>query len=169
MTTPGNYPYAQLQALWGGVRDDIQNNVVGADTAALTAAQGRAEDGERRRRELASQMPGCGALLNLEQPPGGPGVGLSDVPGLEVAGEGYSLEAPVSAAQVASYGPERPVYADGLVGGVSFQAGTAEPLIPALRYSVSPGLQFPPAAVVPQARPGPLSRLAGAVRRLLGR
>ena len=50
------------------------------DEAALAIAQAAAEDGENRRRELASQTPGLGALVSLPDVPYGPGVGLSDVP-----------------------------------------------------------------------------------------
>jgi len=85
-------------------------------------------DAEDRRRGLASQRPGLGALVSLPQPPSGAGVGISDVD-MPVAGEGYSVTAPLSATQTASYGPARPVYADGLVGGTGFTAGRAEPAI----------------------------------------
>lgn len=131
MTTPdGRFSSAAFSALWGGVRQDIQNNVVDADTAALTAAQGQAETQENRRRGLASMRPGLGSLLPLPAPPSGPAVGKYDaVPG--PAGEGYGAGVVPQPYQVVSdHGPlvygQTPDYADDLVGGVGFQAGRQE-------------------------------------------
>src|SRR5262249_5896839 len=113
----------QLQALWGGVREDIQNNVVDVDTAALMAAQGQAEDGENGRRELAAGRPGHGAPLPLPQPPAGPGVGIADAQ-LPVIGMGYDVGPEPSTAQVASY--VVPNYAPDSVGGYDFVGGRQE-------------------------------------------
>jgi hypothetical protein len=129
----------------------------------IRATLAQAMNAENRRRQVASDSPGLGALLPLPQPPSGPGVGISDMD-LPVTGEGYSTTAPAGGAQTASYGPERPVYADDLVGGVGFQGGFSEPAIESFRFSVSPGL-VTPAAPPAQARPGLLSRLRGWLRR----
>jgi hypothetical protein len=42
-------------------------------TAEIAAAMSQGMDGENRRRELASQMPGHGALVQLPPTPNGPG------------------------------------------------------------------------------------------------
>jgi hypothetical protein len=129
---------------------------------------------EDRRRELASQTPGLGALLPLEQPPGGPGVGISDVPGLGVKGEGYDQVAEISAAVQKAYGPPRPAYADDLVAGFGFQAGRNE--APVRRSIIDPGdgrllvesaagAAGPVEVISPQAaRPSLLSRLRARIR-----
>jgi hypothetical protein len=77
-----------------------------------------------------------GAVLPLPQSPAGPGVGLSDVP-LPLVGEGYTVEAPAQPLQVTvPHGSPvhglRPSYAADEVGGVGWQAGRAEPVIPVL-------------------------------------
>jgi hypothetical protein len=128
VTTPAGYPYAQVRELWGGVRDDIQNNVVAVDLAALTGAQSAAEGGEDRRRQLASQRPGHGAALPLPSPPSGISTGKPEVGGLPV-GEGYAVTADIVPAVHKSYGPGRPVYADDLVSGYGFQGGRGEQAI----------------------------------------
>jgi hypothetical protein len=113
-------------ALQGGVRDDIQNNVVADDMAALAVAQGQAETGEDRRRQLASGTPGLGVLMSLPQSPAAAAIGKSslDMPAI---GEGLS---PVSyVPQHKAYGPASPVYADPFVGGVGFQGGRSEPAV----------------------------------------
>ena len=121
--------------LQGGVRTDIQNNVVAADTVALAAAQAQAEGAERRRRVAAALTPGHGVPLALPQPTGGPGIGLNDVPGLGVAGEGYDVRAPDAPAQVAAdHGvlvfARRPQYAAADVGGMGYLDGIAQPGLP---------------------------------------
>ena len=93
--------------------------------ADFRAAQAAAEAGENRRRELASQTPGLGALLPMEQPPSGPSVGKYGVGG-PVAGEGYEVQAGIAGAVSKAYGPLRPSYGDDLVGGFGFQAGRGE-------------------------------------------
>jgi hypothetical protein len=123
-------------SLQGGVRQDIQNNVVGADTAALTAAQAQAESGERRRRELAPATPGVGTVLPLPSVlPAGPSVGR-DPAGWPAVGGGYDQTAEISATDQKAYGPARPVYADPFVGGIGFVAGRQEP---AVRHVVNLG------------------------------
>src|SRR5262245_4234906 len=93
------------------------------DITSALAATMAAED---RRREVASMTPGLGVLLNLPQPPGGPGVGLSDN-FLPVIGEGYDLIAPDDAQQMKAYGLTRPHYAGAEVGGDSYVPGIAQP------------------------------------------
>jgi hypothetical protein len=129
-------------------------------SAAMAAAMGE----ENRRRELASQAPGLGALMHLGQPPAAHGVGISDIPGSEVKGEGYAATAPLTAAQVSSYGPGRPVYADGLVGGIGFQAGRQEPPIRVLVGTRSVAAEGVTVLSAP-SRPGLWSRLRGRLRR----
>ena len=103
MTTPRDYPSALVASLWGGTLDDTS----GVDfTAACTAAQSQAESAENRRRELAGQSPGLGALVQLPASPNGPGVGTWDL-GLPVVGESH--QAAPYAAQHKSYGPPSPV------------------------------------------------------------
>jgi hypothetical protein len=97
--------------------------------AELAAVQGQAMDGEARRRLLASMLPGHGSQVPLPQPASGPGVGISDVPRLEVTGEGYEVTAPDAPQQHKAYGPDRPQYAHESVGGVGFQGGRSEPAI----------------------------------------
>jgi hypothetical protein len=92
--------------------------------SAMYAAMG----GEDRRRQLASQRPGHGALLPLPDPPSGAAPGKFDAMGPPV-GEGYSLTPDIAAAVHKSYGPDRPVYADDVVSGYGFQGGRAEPAI----------------------------------------
>lgn len=90
------------------------------DIAAVMAA---AMDAEDRRRELASQAPGLGALVQLPPSPSGPGVGLTDVP-LPVIGESH--QAVASVPQHKSYGPPAPVYADSLIGGLGYAPGEVQ-------------------------------------------
>jgi hypothetical protein len=129
MTTPADARGPEGLAMWGGIRDDIQNNVVGGDTAALASVQAAAESGERRRRELAGMTPGVGAQLHLPQPYADAGMGSPPA-----VGEGYSVESPAAPAQVQVdhgslvYG-RRPVYGDDLIGGVNFQGGRSEPAV----------------------------------------
>lgn len=175
MTTPGNYPYAQLQALWGGVQTDVQQGTVAADAAALMAAQGQAEDGENGRRELAAGRPGHGTPLYLPQPPAGSGVGIADVE-LPVVGMGYDVGPESSPAQVASY--VVPNYAPDVVGGYGFAGGRQE--APARRHVSQTddgvllaepgpdGRQFAPGMTVVSpalgSRRGRLGRLLGRLR-----
>ena len=131
-----------------------------------------AEVAENRRRQLAGMTPGLGVLLPLEQPPGGPGVGLSDV-ALPVAGEGYEVQAEIAAAHK-SYGADRPQYGHPLIGGIDYPAGTHQP---ALRHVTNLGADglFIEGASAPEAdgftvvsapsRPSLLSRLLGRFRR----
>lgn len=159
MTTPADYPSSLVASLWGGVREDIQNNHVAEDLAALTAAQAQATVAEQNRRELASRLPGHGAATPLPQPVSGPGVGLSDVD-LPAVGEGFAQTAP-DAPQRKSYGPARPVYTDSQVGGYGFVGGRQEAPI-----RVFIGQRSAPAdgAVVP-SRPSLWSRLFRRGRR----
>jgi hypothetical protein len=132
---------------------------------------------EDRRRELASQRPGHGALLPLEQPPGGPGVGIWDVD-LPVTGLGYAGGILPSPFQVASYGPARPVYAADMVAGYDFAAGRAEPPVrrhvtdlgaDGLFFEDYPGGRQPygPVVVSPSAKPSLGARLRALLRRRL--
>ena len=139
-------------------------------SAAMAAAMGE----ENRRRELASQAPGLGALMHLGQPPAAHGVGISDIPDSEVKGEGYAVTAPLTAAQVSSYGPGSPVYADGSVGGYGFQGGRSEPAIRHVTNLGADGLfiegrSAPVADAVTvlsaPGRPGLWLRLRGKLRR----
>src|SRR5262249_28856402 len=102
----------------------------GSTVADIAAVMATAMDTENRRRELASQAPGVGALLPLPQPVAGPGVGPWDIPGLGMAGEGDAVTAPDAPLQVVTdpvpvYG-ERPTYAADEVGGIGFQGGRQE-------------------------------------------
>jgi len=93
----------------GGEIPVIVGNVVGADTAALTAAQAQAESGERRRRELAPATPGVGTVLPLPSVlPAGPSVGR-DPASWPAVGGGYDQTAEISATDQKAYGPARPV------------------------------------------------------------
>jgi hypothetical protein len=98
------------------------------DEQDIAAVMQAAEGAENRRRELASQTPGLGVLMPLGQPPGGPGVGISDVP-LPVVGEGYEVQAGIAAAVHKSYGPDRPAYAHPLIGGIGYADGTHQPAV----------------------------------------
>lgn len=62
-------------------------------TPDIESVMHAAMSAEDRRRELAGQSPGLGALVQLPQPVSGPGIGISDVPGLDVVGEGYDQAA----------------------------------------------------------------------------
>jgi hypothetical protein len=129
MTTPADYPSSLVASLWGGAREDIQNNHVAEDVAALTATQAQATVAEQNRRGVASQTPGVGALLPLPQPPADAGQG-SPV----VQGEGYEVEAPPAPQQITvPHGvpvyDRRPSYAADVVGGIDFTAGRQEPPI----------------------------------------
>jgi hypothetical protein len=132
-----------------------------ADLAALTAAMDASMTGENRRRELASQTPGLGSPLPMEQPAAGPSVGKSGLD-MPVIGEGYSVTAP-DAVQHKAYGPDRPVYADPVVSGYGFQAGKSEPAIrvwAVQRSRPADGI----AVISPPGRPGLWSRLLGRLR-----
>jgi hypothetical protein len=142
------------------------------DEQDITAVMAAAEAAENRRRQLAGMTPGLGVLLPLEQPPGGPGVGLSDV-ALPVSGEGYEVQAEIAAVHK-SYGADRPQYAHPLVGGIGYPADTHQP---ALRHVTDlgadglfiEGRSAPPAdgftVVSPPARPSLWARLLGRLRR----
>jgi hypothetical protein len=138
------------------------------------AASMSAED---QRRQLAGQSPGLGALVQLPQPVAGPGIGLSDVPGLDVVGEGYDQVAEIAAAVEKSYGPSRPQYAPPEVGGIGFQAGRSEPavrhitnlgadglLVGPYRHGRQPGGPFTVVSP-PAGRPSLWQRLAVLLRR----
>jgi hypothetical protein len=138
----------------------------------ITSAMAQAMAAENRRRELAGQSPGLGALVSLPDVPYGPGVGLSDVP-LPPVGESHHQAAP-RVPQRKSYGPASPVYADSLIGGLGYTPGDIQT---ALRHVTDLGADGPliggrsaPAApavdvVSAPARPGPLRRLLGKLRR----
>jgi hypothetical protein len=121
-------------------------DIAGVMAAAMTS--------ENRRRELAAQSPGLGALLSIEQPVAAAAVGKSGLD-MPVIGEGYEMTAP-GALQHKSYGPPSPQYAPDVVGGLGFQAGKSEPAI-----SVYLGQRSTDAAVVvsPPARPSLWRRL----------
>jgi hypothetical protein len=143
-------------------------------SADISAAMAAAMDAENRRRELAAQAPGLGALMHLGQPPAAHGVGISDIPDSEVKGEGYAVTAPLTAAQVSSYGPGSPVYADPSVGGYGFQGGRSEPAVRHVTNLGADGLfiegrSAPVAAAVTvltaPGRPSVWSRLRGRLHR----
>lgn len=142
-------------------------------TPGISAVMAAAMDTEDRRRELASQSPGLGVLLPLDQPPSGPSVGKYGVGGA-IVGEGYDQQAGIAAAIHKSYGADRPQYAHLLVGGINYPAGMHQP---ALRHVTSLGADglFIEGASAPAAdgftvvsapsRPSLLSRLLGRFRR----
>ena len=86
-------------------------------TPDIAAAMAQAMSTEDRRRELASQSPGLGALVNLPDVPYGSGVGNWDL-GMPHVGESYGQSAPV-VPQAKSYGPLSPQYGHPLIGGDS--------------------------------------------------
>jgi hypothetical protein len=140
-------------------------------TAEIAAAMSRGMDGENRRRELASQMPGHGALVQLPEVTSGPGVGLTDVP-LPTIGESHQAAPQVP--QHKAYGPPSPMYADPFVAGPGYPADTQQPALRSVmdigdgRLLVE-GRSVPAAdafaVVSPPARPSLLSRLLGRLRR----
>jgi hypothetical protein len=150
--------------LWGGVLADTRYSVLAEDQAALTSSQAAAETDEMGRRKAAAATPGVGALLALPEVGYAPGIGINDVPGLEVCREGLPEISEVSVAVAKSYGPDRPVYADGLVGGVDFVAGRQEAPV-----KLGVGFRRPSAGgavvVSPPTRAGLLGRLAGWLHR----
>ena len=95
------------------------------DIAAVMAAAMAAED---RRREVAGASPGLGALLPMEQPPSGAGVGIWDVD-MPVTGEGYEVQAEIAAAVHKAYGEARPVYAGPEAPGDSYPLGVSQPAL----------------------------------------
>jgi hypothetical protein len=95
----------------------------------IAAALSQAMSQEDRRRQLASQSPGLGALVQLPDVSYGAGPGNWDL-GPHV-GEGYSQGADM-VPQVKSYGPVSPVYADPFVAGVSYSPGHIQTAIRAL-------------------------------------
>jgi hypothetical protein len=124
----------------------------------------QAMSAENRRRLLASQRPGHGAQVPMEQPAAGPAVGKYGVPGLDVVGEGYSVVAGVSPAVSKAYGPDRPQYGDDLIGGIGFVGGRQEAPITVYlgqRSQPADGVVF----VSPPARPSLWQRLTGRRRR----
>jgi hypothetical protein len=129
--------------------------------AAMTA--------EDRRRELASQSPGLGALVQLPDVPYGPGVGISDVP-LPPIGESHHEAAP-SVPQIKSYGPPSPVYADSLIGGLNYAPGDVTTALRAAGERVIATQDAAGRADVVVVSPGMaprrslLRRLAGRLRR----
>jgi len=158
VSAPGDYPSSLVASLWGGVREDIQNNHVAEDLAALTAAQAQATVAEQNRREIASQTPGVGAQLLLPQPPADAGQG-SPV----VQGEGYEVEAPPAPQQITvPHGvpvyDRRPSYGADVVGGIDFTAGRQEPPIRVLIGTRSAPMADSVVAVSPPRR-SLLSRL----------
>jgi hypothetical protein len=137
------------------------------DIAGVLLAAMSAEDA---RRETAGRTPGLGALVSLPDVPYGPSVGKSGLD-FPAAGEGYQADAPY-APQSKSYGPDVPVYADALVGGLGYSPGGVQTAIRALgdrvfaaqdRAAAGPGVTV----VSPDAAPRPSlwSRLAGKLRR----
>jgi hypothetical protein len=131
----------------------------------------QAMQAEDQRRQVASASPGLGALLPMEQPPSGPSVGKYGVGG-DIIGEGYAVEAEITAVVHKSYGPARPVYAGPAVAGDSYPLGVSQP---ALRHVqdigdgqlLIEGRSAPTAGfdvMSPPARPGLLARLLGRLR-----
>ena len=139
-------------------------------TPDIAAAMQASMDQEDRRRELASQSPGLGALMQLAPTGIGPGVGLSDVP-LPAIGESHQAAPYVP--QHKAYGPVSPTYAPDVVGGLGYAPGDVRT---ALRHVTDLGADglfiegaSAPAAgpfmvVSPPARPGLLARLLGRLR-----
>jgi hypothetical protein len=140
------------------------------DIPDVAAAMQASMDQEDRRRELASQSPGLGALMQLPPTGIGPGVGLSDVP-LPVIGESHQAAPYVP--QHKAYGPPSPVYADAAVGGVGYAPGDVRTALRHVTDLGADGLFIEgasvPAAdgftvVSPPARPSLLARLLGRIR-----
>ena len=141
--------------------------------ADFRAAQTTAEDAENRRREIAGASPGLGALLPMEQPPSGAGVGIWDVD-MPVIGEGYDQQPEIAAAVHKAYGEARPSYAGPAVAGDGYPLGVSQPALRHVTDLGADGLfiegRSAPAAgaftvVSPPARPGLLARLLGRLRR----
>jgi hypothetical protein len=141
--------------------------------ADIRAVQAAAENAENRRREVAGATPGLGALLPLEQPPGGAGVGIWDVD-MPVIGEGYGQQAEIAGAVHKAYGEARPVYAGPAVAGDSYVLGVSQPALRHVTDLGADGLfiegRSAPVAdaftvVSPPARPSLLARLLGRLRR----
>ena len=141
------------------------------DETALANAMANAMDSENRRRELASQAPGLGALVQLPETPNGPGIGIWDL-GLPVTGESHQAAPYVP--QSKAYGPPSPVYADPVVAGLGYGPGDVQT---ALRHVTDLGADglfiegaSAPAAepfmvVPPPPRPGLRARLRGLLHR----
>jgi len=126
----------------------------------ITSAMHAAMSAENGRRLLASQRPGFGASVPLEQPPSGAGVGISNVD-MPIIGEGYAAPSALYAADV--------------VGGFNFTAGRREPPVRRHVSNLGDSLLIEPYAdgrqpygpvtvVSPPSRPGLLSRLLGRIR-----
>jgi hypothetical protein len=98
-------------------------------TPDIAAAMQASMDQEDRRRELASQSPGLGALMQLPPTGIGAGVGLSDVP-LPVIGESH--QAAPCVPQHKAYGPVSPTYAPDVVGGLGYAPGDVQTALRAL-------------------------------------
>ena len=114
-------------------------------------------DTENGRREVAGQMPGYGAAVQLPDNPVGMAVGKAGL--LPAAGEGHSVTAPVSPSVHKAYGPDRPEYAGPLTGGAGY--GPVG-VVTALRArTTAEGV----VVVSPPSKPGPLARLLGRLRR----
>ena len=137
-------------------------------TPDITATMAPSMAAENRRRGLAEQSPGLGALVQLPQPPSGPGVGISDVP-LPVVGESH--QAAPYMPQSMAYGPDRPQYADSLIGGVGYAPGDMQTALRAAGERVFAAQDAAGRAdvtvVSPQTAPRPslLGRLAARLRR----
>jgi hypothetical protein len=137
-------------------------------TPDIAAAMQAAMDQEDRRRELASQSPGLGALMQLPPTGIGPGVGLSDVP-LPVIGESHQAAPYVP--QAKAYGPLSPVYADPVVAGVNYAPGDVQTALRSLGERVfaaqdtagRPGVMVVSPDMAP--RRSLLGRLLGRLRR----
>ena len=140
--------------------------------AAMAAAMDGGGTGAVRSR---ARHPGLGALLPLEQPPSGAGVGIWDGAGGSIVGEGYELQAEIAEAVHKAYGEAAAGVRRCLRSpGIPAPLGVSQP---ALRHVTDLGAD---AAVhrgrqrtgggsvhggVPAARPGLLARLRGLLRR----
>jgi len=137
--------------------------------AEATAAMQEAMASEDRRRQLASQSPGLGALVQLPDVPYGPGVGIADVP-MPAIGEGHAQSAP-QVPQYKSYGPPAPVYAPDVVGGLGYAPGDIQTALRAAGERVFAAQAAAGLAAVtvvsPEAAPrrSLLGRLLGRLRR----
>ena len=122
------------------------------DIAGVMASAMAEED---RRRELASQRPGHGVLLSMEQPAAAAAVGKSGLD-MPVIGEGYGTPPGLSPFVQAAYSV--PNYADAVVGGIGFTGGRNEPAVRVLlraRAAAPGGI----ALVSPDVRPSLWRRL----------
>jgi hypothetical protein len=130
-------------------------------TAEISAVMAQAMDQEDQRRTLAGQAPGYGAAVRLPDNPVGVSTGKAGL--LDAVGEGHSVLAPESPAQVTAdhgvlvYG-RRPQYADSLIGGPGYQPTGIETALRSLGERVFSAQAAPGRAGVVVVSPTPARR-----------